>query len=588
MKLKINKEQPIRIQSWRVAAVMLFILLFVIALMWRVIDLQVKHSATLQSKADARQQRTVRLNANRGVIYDRNGHVLAISAPVDSVWVNPKLILEKEAHIGQLAEALSVSKENLRKKIRRNASKTFMYVKRHMSPEDVKLLMDKKLQGVFKERQYKRYYPMGEVTSHLLGFTDIDDNGQEGLELAYEHWLQGEPGAKRVLRDRLGQVIEELDYLKPIKPGQDLYLSIDKRIQYIAYRELKKAVTKHKAKSGSVVVVDVTSGEVMALANQPSFNPNNRSELNPSAIRNRAIVDVFEPGSTMKAFSIAAALESGLYNSKTRINTAPGKLSVGKYTIKDAKNYGVLNPASILVKSSNVGTSKLVLGMPSENLWDLLKNVGFGTTTDIGYPGEQSGVLNHYDQWSNAGKAALSYGYGLATTTLQLTHAYAALANDGVQLPLTLQKQEANNTLRARRIISTGVARQVKAMLKDVVSEKGTAIRAAVPGYQVGGKTGTVKVSQAGGYAEDKYLALFAGVVPLAQPKYAVVVVINEPSAGQYYGGQVAAPVFSSIMSDTLRFMNIVPDDLTSLKARTQNAATNVKAVSPAREVGNG
>ena len=377
-------------------------------------------------------------------------------------------------------------------------------------------------------------------------------------------------GKKRVLRNRLGQTIEELEYMQAEKPGKDLYLSIDKRIQYIAYRELKKAVVQHGAKSGSVAVIDVTTGEVMALVNQPAFNPNNRSKLKPESIRNRAIVDVFEPGSTMKVFTVAAALESGVFNTRSRINTSPGRMTIDQYTIKDAKNYGTLDLASILVKSSNIGASKLALDMPSENLWALLKDIGFGNTTDVGYPGEQSGVLNHYDRWSNAGKAALSYGYGIATTTLQLTHAYASLANDGMKIPLTLQKQKA--LINSQRILSAKVAKQVKHMLKDVVSDQGTASKAAIPGYQVGGKTGTVKVSQQGGYADDKYQALFAGIVPLSSPKYAVVVLISEPSKDQYYGGQVAAPVFANIMSDTLRFMNIKPDDLSAAKRKTAQA----------------
>lgn len=558
--MKSSPLQVSTIKPMRVWLVMLIAGCVVLMLLWRIIELQVEHSAILQDKADARQQRIVEVNANRGAIYDRNGHILAVSTPVDSVWLNPSLFLERAENLRILAEAMQLDAKDLQLKLQNNKHKTFVYVQRHMPPAEAKVILDLALPGVYTEREYKRFYPLGEVTSHLLGFTNIDDQGQEGVELAYDHWLEGRPGKKRILRDRLGRTIEDIGYVHMEKAGKDLTLSIDKRIQYIAYRELKKAVQAHQAQSGSVVVLDATTGEVMALANQPAFNPNNRSELLPQVIRNRAIIDMFEPGSTMKTFTVAAALQSGRYNVNSVIETSPGELSIGEYTIRDARNFGDLDLASILVKSSNVGVSKIALDMPSEALWELLHNLGFGKQTNIGYPGEQSGVLNHYNRWSVAGKAALSYGYGIGTTTLQLAHAYAALANDGVQLPLTLQKQTQRQA--GKRVLTTSVARQVKSMLKDIVSVEGTAIKASVLGYQVGGKTGTVKVSEEGGYAEDKYIALFAGMVPIENPKYVVVIVINEPTQDAFYGGQVAAPIFANIMTDSLRFTNIVPDDL--------------------------
>ncbi len=575
---KIRKQPVNSAQSWRVSfAVILFITVAVV-MVWRVFDLQVQRGDDLQSKADKKQQATYPIAASRGSIYDRNGHLLAVSTPVGSIVVDAKLFLDEKLNekedrdkFAVLSEALGLSYGTVKNKILSNPKNRYIVFKRAMPPEKAKLVTDKKLKGVFNERQYKRYYPMAEVTSHLVGMTNIDDKGQEGIELAYEHWLQGESGKKKVLRNRLGEVIEELEYLKPAQKGRDLYLSIDKRIQYVAYKELKKAVEKHKAKSGSITVVDVKTGEVLAVVNQPAYNPNNRAGLSTHAIRNRAIIDVFEPGSTMKTFGVAAALESGMYTVNSRINTSPGRMVINGYPIKDVKNYGVLDLGSVLVKSSNIGMSKIVLNMPSENLWSILQKSGFGTATDIGFPGEQSGVLAHYDNWSKAGKAAMSYGYGISTTNLQLAHAYAGLANDGVQVPLTLTKQESPTS--QKRIVSSTVAQQIKYMLNDVTSARGTAIKANVPGYKVGGKTGTVKVSQGGGYAEEKYLSIFAGVVPLNNPKYAMVVVINEPNNGDYYGGVVAAPVFSNVMTETLRFMNIVPDDLQGLKAKQKEVA---------------
>jgi len=506
---KIRKQPVNSAQSWRVSfAVILFITVAVV-MVWRVFDLQVQRGDDLQSKADKKQQATYPIAASRGSIYDRNGHLLAVSTPVGSIVVDAKLFLDEKLNekedrdkFAVLSEALGLSYGTVKNKILSNPKNRYIVFKRAMPPEKAKLVTDKKLKGVFNERQYKRYYPMAEVTSHLVGMTNIDDKGQEGIELAYEHWLQGESGKKKVLRNRLGEVIEELEYLKPAQKGRDLYLSIDKRIQYVAYKELKKAVEKHKAKSGSITVVDVKTGEVLAVVNQPAYNPNNRAGLSTHAIRNRAIIDVFEPGSTMKTFGVAAALESGMYTVNSRINTSPGRMVINGYPIKDV---------------------------------------------------------------------AMSYGYGISTTNLQLAHAYAGLANDGVQVPLTLTKQESPTS--QKRIVSSTVAQQIKYMLNDVTSARGTAIKANVPGYKVGGKTGTVKVSQGGGYAEEKYLSIFAGVVPLNNPKYAMVVVINEPNNGDYYGGVVAAPVFSNVMTETLRFMNIVPDDLQGLKAKQKEVA---------------
>lgn len=461
-----------------------------------------------------------------------------------------------------LAEITQSSQQQLREKLlTANADKLkFVYLKRHLPPQVAERLKPFRLAGIGAQREYRRYYPMGEVVSHVLGFTNIDDKGQEGLELAFEDHLNGEVGAKRVMRSLLGETIEDIELIRPAKPGQNLALSIDRRVQYLAYRALKSAMVRHKAKSGSVVTLDVKTGEVLAMVNQPGFNPNNRQGLRGGLYRNRAITDVFEPGSTMKPITIAAALESGSYQPHTLVNTGKGRMQVGNNLVKDVKPYGWLDVAGVIKKSSNVGVSKIALSLAPEYHWGVLNNFGFGQSTGSGFPGETPGYMHNYYSWSEFEQATVSFGYGLSVSALQLAQAYATLANDGKSLPTSFQKGGVD--VPAQTVVSAKTARQVRKMMRAVVSSEGTAPKAKVAGYTVAGKTGTVhKNSKQGGYEEKSYVSLFAGMAPATQPRLVTVVMVNEPE-GVYFGGQVAAPVFSQVMGGALRLFNIMPDDL--------------------------
>ena len=412
--------------------------------------------------------------------------------------------------------------------------------------------------GIYADREYQRYYPTGEVAAHLLGFNNIDDSGQEGMELAYNDWLKGVPGAKRIMRDGKRRIIEDVEVLRMPVAGKDLALSIDQRLQYLAYRELKKAVLQHRAKSGSLVLLDTESGEVLAMVNQPSFNPNSRNRISGNVSRNRAITDLFEPGSTIKPFGVACAMELGQIRPDTVFDTNPGQLRVGHNVVKDVHNYGVLDVAHILQKSSNVGMTKIALNLPSSKLWAFYNNLGFGQALETGFPGEASGRLSNHQAWGTFHQATLSFGYGLSTSALQLGRAYMALANAGEMPMVGLLKREKPPEIH--RIMSTKTANSVRSMLEAVVTREGTAIKAAIPGFRVAGKTGTVKKSGAHGYQQGAYLSLFAGMAPASKPKLVMVVMLDDPSAGEYYGGAVAAPVFSSVMEGALRLLNIAPD----------------------------
>lgn len=412
--------------------------------------------------------------------------------------------------------------------------------------------------GVSTQREYRRYYPLGEVAAHVVGFTNVDDVGQEGLELAYNDWLRGIAGSQRVIKDRLGRVIKNVELIKSADPGKDLALSVDRRLQYLTYRELKRVVFQHKARSGSAIIMDAKSGEVLAMVNQPSYNPNNRHNLKGSNYRNRAITDTFEPGSAIKPFTIAAALESGRYTPTTRINTAPGFMRVGNNSISDIRNYGQIDVTKVIQKSSNVGASKIALSLPARKLWEVHNKVGFGMTSGSGFPGEVEGVLTHSSNWREIDQATLSYGYGISVTALQLARAYSVLANDGVLLPVSFTRQD--KIVRGERVLKKSTTRQLNGMLEKVVTEEGTGKRARISGYRVAGKTGTIKKASAGGYQDDKYFSVFAGMAPASDPRLVMVVVINEPRNGVYYGGEVAAPVFSKVMAGALRLMGIAPD----------------------------
>ncbi len=544
--------------------VLLVLISGMISLAGRAVYLQHYEAEFLREEGDARHLRVVNISAHRGMITDRNGEPLAISTPVDSVWANPQETLQASEELYELAKLLGLSKDDLNRRLANRSSKAFMYLKRHVNPDIATQVMALDVPGVNLQREYRRYYPMGEVTAHVLGFTNIDDQGQEGIELSFQEWLDGEPGAKWVVKDRLGRVVENVARIKAPSPGKDLQLSLDKRIQYLAYRELKAAVLKHKAQSGSVVVVDAYRGEVLAMVNQPSFNPNNRRNLRGRLARNRAVTDVFEPGSTVKPFTIAAALEVGRFKPRSVINTSPGWYVVRGHTIQDQHNYGTISLAKVISKSSNVGASKIALSIPAKSLWDTFRQVGFGAVTDSGFPGESAGLLSDFTRWRRIERATLSFGYGLSTTTLQLAQAYAVLANDGLRPEISFLV--ADKAPQTQRVLSVRTSRQLRKMLEGVVSADGTALSASVDGYRVAGKTGTVHKSTPGGYAKDRYVSVFAGMAPASKPRLVIVVMVNEPNNGDYYGGAVAAPVFSNVMSGALRLLNVPPDDLPELQ----------------------
>ena len=529
-----------------------------LVLLWRVVDLQWFDRSFLQGQADARHLRTVSLPAHRGMITDRNGEPLAVSTPVDSVWANPQELVPAREYLQALAKILDLDIDYLQRLLGRRADREFVYLRRHVPPATAAQVRALDAPGVYLQREYRRYYPDGEVVAHVIGFTDIDDRGQEGLELAYDDWLRGADGAKRVLKDGRHHVIADVEQIRPARPGKDLQLSIDRRIQYQAYRELKSAVRRHRASSGSVVVLDAVTGEVLAMVNQPSFNPNNRHAIQPGAVRNRAVTDVLEPGSTMKPFTIAAALQSGRYDRDSTINTAPGYYRVGGNTVRDEHDNGRLDLAGIIRKSSNVGASKIALSLPPEQLWRVYSGAGFGTSVGTGFPGEVSGVLASHHRWAKIEQATLAFGYGISVTPLQLARAYSLLANDGRLLPVSFLRQD--EAPRGESVLPTHAVRSVRRMMEDVVSDRGTAPQARVPGYRVAGKTGTVHKATAGGYAEDRYNALFVGMAPASDPRLVVAVIINDPRGEDYFGGRVAGPVFSRVMSNALRLLNIAPD----------------------------
>lgn len=522
----------------------------------RLVYLQVVNQDFLRDQGEKRSLRELPLYAHRGVVLDRNGEPLAVSTPVDSIWINPKQIIADQVDLTPLAQLLNMPLRELKAQVKRQANREYVFVKRHVTPqlgEQVKAL---RLSGVYTQREYKRYYPAAEVTAHVVGFTNIDDAGQEGIELAFDETLRGEAGKTRVLQDRYGRLVKDLGLLEAAQPGKDVSLSIDLRLQYQAYRELKAAVRQHGAKSGSLVMVDVATGEVLAMVNQPAFNPNNRKDLDPAGIRNRAVTDIMEPGSTVKPFTVAAALMSGDFNARSVIATAPGYLRVGQKTIRDHSNYGDLTLEGILTKSSNIGASKLAMHIGGFELWQTMQAAGLGGMVGIELPGENAGkVAARIERMSNIETATLSYGYGLAVTPLQLAQAYQTLANGGVKQQLTLLKRDKIPV--GEKVIPPKIAQQVIHMMESVVTREGTARRAAVEGYRIAGKTGTVHKVGPQGYIEDQYMSLFAGVSPAENPRVATIVMIDEPSGKEYYGGEVAAPVFARVNEASMRLLNV-------------------------------
>ena len=569
------------------------------ALAWRAVDLQLVDNGFLLHKGTQNFSRVAEIAAHRGTIIDRYGEPLAVSTPVDSVWANPKelmLALSPSAdavasaskprllasdQLTQLAKALKVDRQELARRIASNADREFIYLARHRQPAEAQKIKALGIPGVYLAREYRRYYPSGEVTGHILGFTNIDDAGQEGLELAFDHWLAGEDGAKRVIQDRYGRIVQDVDSIRPARPGRDLVLSIDLRIQYLAYRELKAAIREQRARAGSIVVLDVDTGEVLAMVNQPAYNPNDREQLAAKTYRNRAVTDIIEPGSSMKPFFVAAGLASGKYSAQSVIDTSPGYMKVGARIFEDEHgSLGRVDLATILAKSSNVGMGMLALSLQPEQMWNTLSRFGFGQVTTSGFPGESAGLLSHYSHWRPVGIFTMSHGYGLSVTPLQLAHAYATLGAFGVARPVSFLRVEGSPS--GDPVLEKTVSRDLLRLLESVVaSEAGTGYRAQIPGYRVSGKTGTAWKATTGGYSTDKYMAVFGGLAPATRPKLAAVVVIDEPSTGRHTGGEVAAPVFSAVVGGALRLMAVPPDtpinsieDMPPLQAQGRGAPT--------------
>lgn len=557
------------IPRWRYLLVVLGLVSLPILLVGKIAQLQImpdeKYGVDfLQTQGDARSIRSEPIPAYRGLITDRNGEPLAVSTPVTSIIANPKHLykLAAEYDLDQLAKSLGISLAQLKAKLNRYRNKSFMYLARQLPVNEAQKVLDLGIVGVSGRQEFKRFYPAGEVTAQLVGFTDINDNGQEGMELSYNRLLTGEAGSKKVIKDLTGRVIKDISLIKAARPGESLRLSIDLRVQYAAYRALKASVQKHNAKSGSVVVLDTQTGEVLAMANQPSFNPNDRSALRPEWVRNRAMTDMMEPGSTVKPFTLIAALESGKFQSDTMIDTSPGYLKVDYKVFEDQKDYGVLDLTGILSKSSQVGTSKLALQLNPNETRELFERVGFGEDLGSGFPGETSGSLPGHRRWDPVTQATFAFGYGLSVSSLQLARAYSILANDGIRKDISLVAIDSSP--EGSRVIDATIAKQIRHMLREVTSSKGTGKRANINGYSVGGKTGTLhKLKTSGGYDENRYMSAFAGFSPIDNPRLVTIVVIDEPSSGDYFGGLVAAPVFSEVTGNALRLMQVTPDNTT-------------------------
>ena len=519
----------------------------------------------LQGQGERRAVRTVEIPAYRGVISDRRGEPLAVSTPVVSIWANPK-ILQTSERLSELAAALGISADTLNAKLSRYKGKQFMYLQRHRVPADARKILEKHFRGVFGEREYRRFYPAGEVTAHLVGFTNVDDEGIGGLELAYDDWLTGALGKKKIIKDLHGEVVRDIGVLREARPGRDLTLSIDLRIQNLQYRELKKAIALNDATSGSIVTLDAKTGEVLAMVNYPVYNPNNRRGMRPSDMRNRAMTDVYEPGSTMKALTLVAALESGKFTTQTMIDTTPGTISVGRKLLRDPRNYGQISVSRIVEKSSQVGITKIALAIGHEPIWNVFSRFGIGQPPGTGFPGESSGLLPTRPKWHAIEKVTLAFGYGLTATPLQLAYAFSVFANKGEQQPVSLLALD-GELPPGRRVITPELAENVLQVLHAVTGKNGTAKKARIPGYRVGGKTGTVHKVGAGGYIANKYVALFVGVAPIDNPQIVTVVVINEPKGEAHGGGSVAAPVFSKVVEGALRLLNIPPTEVETVFA---------------------
>ncbi|MFO0325988.1 MAG: peptidoglycan D,D-transpeptidase FtsI family protein [Burkholderiales bacterium] len=549
-------ELRLRLEGWRSRVALVGCLVLYLVLFGRAFYLQGLNNDFLQAKGESRFVRVVDLPASRGPVMDRNGRPLAVSTPVESIWASPADIDLTDAQITKLAAALNVDRRIIAERLS-DKQRGFVWLRRQLSPEQAQRVMALKLPGVFQQREFRRFYPAGDVTAHVIGFTGVDDQGQEGIELAHQSDLAGATGQRRVIKDRKGRIVEDLENLKVPRYGKPLKLSIDERLQYIAHRELKAAVEANRAKSGALVMLDARNGEVLALVNMPDFNPNNRANFKPAQMRNRSVTDTFEPGSTFKPFAVAAALEAGIVKPNTVIQTGNG-WTVGSHLIKDSHPAPQLSVAEIIQKSSNIGTAKMALQLPSETLWNLYSDLGFGATPKTGFPGEASGRLRPVKSWKPIEQATMSYGYGISVSALQLARAYTLFTNDGVLLPVTFTKRESE--VIGKQIVSKETARSLSAMLETVTQQGGTATRGQVPGYRTAGKTGTAWKLVNGQYVDNLYLSSFVGYGPASNPKYIIAVTVDEPSAGKFYGGEVSAPVFSNVMAQALRMAGVPPD----------------------------
>ncbi len=558
MKGRTARESAPLSFRWRAYLLLGLLGTFALGLVWRAVNLQLVDHGFLAKQGDARFSRVLEIAAHRGTITDRYGEPLAVSTPVDSVWVNPSELALATDQIPRLASALKLDRQDLARRVTSNLDREFLYLARHRQPAQAEEIKALGIPGVYTSREYRRYYPAGEVTGHLLGFTNVDDAGQEGLELAFDHWLAGEDGAKRVIQDRYGRIVQNVESIRPARPGRDLVLSLDLRIQYLAYRELKEAIRDQRARAGSVVVLDIATGEVLAMVNQPAYNPNDRDQIDAATYRNRAATDIFEPGSSIKPFFVAAGLASGKYDNRSIIDTSPGYFKVGVKIFEDEHNLGAIDIATVLAKSSNVGMAHLALSLPPQEIWTTLNRLGFGQVSTSGYPGESAGLLPAVAQWRPIGIVTMSHGYGLSVTPLQLAHAYATVGSFGVARPVSFMRVE--GPPQGERAIDEHVCRELLGMLESVVAAEGTGKLAAIPGYRVSGKTGTAWKATAGGYSTDRFMAVFGGVAPATDPRLAAVVVIDEPTAGQHRGGEVAAPVYSRIVGGALRLLAVAPD----------------------------
>ena len=542
---------------WRSRFLVLIFLAGFAVLAGRAVYLQGLRNEFLQAEGESRYGRVLPINANRGRIIDRRGEALAISTPVKSIWVIPEEVQLTPEQLSRLGALLEMAPQEIRRRID-GASRDFVYIKRQIPPELADRVAEMRIPGLFQVREYRRYYPGGEVMAHILGFTGAEDVGQEGVELAFQGHLAGKPGSRRVIRDRLGQIVEDVEGIRAAQEGKDLPLALDARIQNLAFSQLKSAIAEHHAKAGGIVVIDVVTGELLALANLPTYNPNNRTRLTGAQLRNRVFTDTFEPGSTLKPFTVAAALEGGRMTPQTPIQTSPGSLTIGKATIRDAHASGLLTVEQVIQKSSNVGAARIALSLPAESMWNMFRAVGFGAVPGLGFPGEASGKVRPHHTWRPIEQATMAYGHGISVSLVQLARAYSVFAREGELVPLSLTKIDAPPS--PQRVLSADTARALRHMLELAVQSGGTAPRAQIIGYRVAGKTGTAHKQENGGYAAHKYVASFVGFAPASNPRLVIAVMIDEPSNGQYYGGAVAAPVFARVMEGALRIAGVAPD----------------------------